>query len=89
MSDALSTPGFGAACALGSAFMWALTSLLVRQLGVRWSMMTINAVRVSASGLLLLALSFAGTARAEIMAMSMTTFGLASRSFIAGAGSFS
>ena len=74
MSDALSTPGFGAACALGSAFMWSLTSLLVHRLGATSSMMTINAVRVSASGLLLLALSFAGTARAEITAMSMTTF---------------
>jgi DME family drug/metabolite transporter len=86
MSDALSTPGFGAACALGSAFMWALTSLLVRQLGVRWSMMTINAVRVSASGLLLLALSFAGTARAEITAMSMTTFVLIASSTVIAAG---
>ena len=86
MSDALSTSGFGAAYALGSAFMWALTSLLVRQLGVRWSMMTINAVRVSASGLLLLALSFAGTARAEIMAMSMTTFVLIASSTVIAAG---
>jgi len=86
MSDALSTPGFGAAYALGSAFMWALTSLLVRQLGVRWSMMTINAVRVSASGLLLLALSFAGTARAEIVAMSMTTFVLIASSTVIAAG---
>ena len=86
MSDALTTPGFGAACALGSAFMWALTSLLVRQLGARWSMMTINAVRVSASGLLLLALSFAGTARAEITAMSMTTFVLIASSTVIAAG---
>ena len=86
MSDALSTPGFGAAYALGSAFMWALTSLLVRRLGASYSMMTINAVRVSASGLLLFGLSFAGTARAEITAMSMTTFLLVASSTVIAAG---
>ena len=86
MSDALTSPGVGAAYALGSAFMWALTSLLVRRLGATSSMMTINAVRVSASGLLLLVLSFAGTARAEIMAMSMTTFVLIASSTVIAAG---
>src|SRR6266851_7965737 len=86
MSDALSTPAYGAACALGSAFMWSLTSLLVRRLGATSSMMTINAVRVSASGLLLLALSFAGTARTEITAMSMTTFVLIASSTVIAAG---
>ena len=86
MTDALVSPGFGAACALGSAFMWALTSLLVRRLGATWSMVTINAVRISASGLLLLALSFAGTARIEILAMSMTTFVLITSSTVLAAG---
>jgi DME family drug/metabolite transporter len=86
VSDALSSPGFGAAYALGSAFMWALTSLLVRRLGATWSMVTINAVRISASGLLLLALSFAGTARAEIVAMSLTTFILITSSTVIAAG---
>ena len=86
MTDALPSPGFGAACALGSAFMWALTSLLVRRLGSTWSMVTINAVRISASGLLLLALSFAGTARVEILAMSMTTFVLIASSTVIAAG---
>jgi drug/metabolite transporter, DME family len=86
VSDALTSPGFGAAYALGSAFMWALTSLLVRRLGATYSMMTINAVRVSASGLLLFALSFAGTARAEITAMSMTTFLLVASSTVIAAG---
>lgn len=86
MSDALTSPAFGAACALGSAFMWALTSLLVRRLGATTSMMTVNAVRVGVSGLFLLALSFAGTARLEITAMSMTTFILIASSTVIAAG---
>jgi DME family drug/metabolite transporter len=84
--DALTSPAFGAACALGSAFLWALTSLLVRRLGATCSMVTLNAVRISASGLLLLALSFAGTARAEIVAMSPTTFALVASSTVLAAG---
>jgi len=86
VSDALTSPALGAAYALGSAFMWAVTSLLVRRLGATWSMMTINAVRVSASGLVLLVLSFAGTARAEIVAMSLTTFVLVASSTVIAAG---
>jgi drug/metabolite transporter, DME family len=86
VSDALTSPGVGAAYALGSAFMWALTSLLVRRLGATYSMMTINAVRVSASGLVLFGLSFAGTARAEITAMSATTFVLVASSTVIAAG---
>ncbi len=86
MSDALTSPAFGAACALGSAFMWALTSLLVRRLGATTSMMTVNAVRVGVSGLVLLALSFAGTARLEITAMSTTTFILIASSTVIAAG---
>jgi DME family drug/metabolite transporter len=82
----LTSPHFGAAYALGSAFMWALTSLLVRRLGAKTSMMTINAVRVGASGLVLLALAFAGTARAEIVAMSLATFVLIASSTVIAAG---
>lgn len=66
--------------------MWALTSLLVRRLGATTSMMTVNAVRVGVSGLFLLALSFAGTARLEITAMSMTTFILIASSTVIAAG---
>ena len=86
MTDALTSPAFGAAYALGSAFMWALTSLLVRRLGATHSMMTINAVRISASGLVLFALSFAGAARDEITAMSLTTFLLVGSSTVIAAG---
>jgi drug/metabolite transporter, DME family len=86
VSDALTSPGFGAAYALGSAFMWALTSLLVRRLGSRWSMITINAVRISASGLVLLVLAFTGTARVEITAMSAATLLLITSSTVIAAG---
>jgi DME family drug/metabolite transporter len=84
--DALTIPAFGAACALASAFFWALTSLLVRRLGAVCSMVTINAVRITASGLVLLAISFAGSARAELAAMSATTFLLIAASTVLAAG---
>jgi DME family drug/metabolite transporter len=84
--SSLTSPAFGAFYALGSAFMWALTSLLVRRLGTSTHMMTINAVRVGASGLALLALSFTGGAREEIFAMSLTTFVLMTSSTVIAAG---
>jgi len=84
--DALTVPAFGAACALASAFFWALTSLLVRRLGAVCSMVTINAVRITVSGLVLLAVSFAGSARAELAAMSALTFLLVASSTVLAAG---
>ena len=86
MSDALTSPAFGAVYALGSAFMWALTSFFVRRLGAAYSMVTINAVRISLSGVVLFALSFAGTARDEIAAMTLVTFALVAGSTILAAG---
>jgi drug/metabolite transporter (DMT)-like permease len=77
---------FGALCALGSALFWAVTSLLVRRLGAASSMVTINAVRISASGALLFALSFAGSAREELLAMSAFTFFLVASSTVLAAG---
>jgi drug/metabolite transporter (DMT)-like permease len=84
--DALTGPAFGAACALASALSWAITSLLVRQLGNVCSMMTINAVRISLSGLVLLAISLGGTAREELAAMSAFTFLLVASSTVLAAG---
>jgi DME family drug/metabolite transporter len=84
--DALSAPAFGAACALASAFFWALTSLLVRRLASVCSMVTINAVRISASGLVLLLISLTGSARAELAAMSALTLLLVVSSTILAAG---
>jgi DME family drug/metabolite transporter len=84
--DGLTSPAFGAACALTSAFTWALTSLLVRRLGRVCSMVTINAVRISASGAVLLAIALAGAARAELMAMSGLTFVLIASSTVLAAG---
>ena len=83
----ISESTFGAACALASAFFWALTSLLVRRLGVVTSMVTINAVRISASGvLILLVLAVTGTAREEIAAMSAATLLLIASSTVLAAG---
>ena len=86
MFDALTGPVFGAACALASALSWAITSLLVRQLGNVCSMMTINAVRISLSGLVLLVISLGGTAREELAAMSAFTFLLVASSTVLAAG---
>jgi drug/metabolite transporter (DMT)-like permease len=84
--DALTGPAYGAACALASAFFWSLTSLLVRRLGAVCSMVTINAVRITASGLVLLAVSLAGSARAELAAMSAMTWLLVASSTVLAAG---
>jgi len=84
--DALTSPAFGAVYALGSAFMWALTSFLVRRYAAITSMMTVNAVRISLSGAFLLALSFAFTARTELAAMTAWTFVLVASSTILAAG---
>ena len=83
----ISESTFGALCALASAFFWALTSMFVRRLGAVCSMMTINAVRISAAGVLvLLALPFTATAREEIAAMSATTLLLIASSTVLAAG---
>jgi len=84
--DALTSPAFGAACALASALSWAVTSLLVRRLGRVCNMMTINAVRITLSGLVLLSVSFAGTARAELAAMTAFTLLLVTSSTVLAAG---
>ena len=86
MFDGLTGPAFGAACALASAFSWALTSLLVRRLGRVCSMVTINAVRTSASGALLLALTLASPARAELTATSGFNFFLIAAATVLAAG---
>lgn len=86
MLDALTSPAFGAVYALGSAFMWALTSFLVRRYAAITSMVTVNAVRISVSGVALLALSFAFTARTELAAMTAWTLFLVSSSTILAAG---
>jgi drug/metabolite transporter (DMT)-like permease len=77
---------YGALCALGSALFWAVTSVLVRRLGAVTSMVTINAVRISASGVLLLVLSFAGSAREELLAMTAVTLLLVVSSTVLAAG---
>ena len=86
MTDAITVSTFGALCALASALAWAVTSLLVRRFDAVCNMMTINAVRISASGVVLLALSLTGAARAELAAMSLTTWILVASSTVLAAG---
>lgn len=62
--SAISESSVGAACALLSAGTWAVISLLVRRLAGSFNSPTINAIRATAGGVLLLAwvLATAGTA---------------------------
>jgi drug/metabolite transporter (DMT)-like permease len=84
--DALTSPAFGAVYALGSAFFWALNSYLVRRYASFCSMVTINAVRISVSGLVLLVVSLGGPVRAELAALTLTTWVLMVSSTILAAG---
>lgn len=51
--DSLSSPTFGALYALGSALTWALITLMVRTLAPAFNSVTINALRTTVAGLLL------------------------------------
>jgi drug/metabolite transporter (DMT)-like permease len=82
----LTGEAFGAACALAAAFCWALTSMLVRRLGAVSHMMTVNAVRITSCGLVLLGITLMGSARDEYAAMSATTLLMLVSSTVLAAG---
>lgn len=82
----LSPSGFGALCALGSALTWAVISLVFRMLAPSFNTVTINAVRSSVSGALLLAwLGLTGGA-GELAAMTLKTFSLLALSIAIATG---
>ena len=82
----LSEAGLGALAALGSAATWAVISLQVRQLTPALNSITVNAVRTSMSGALLLAWVIVTQGTAELLAMSPAAFGLLVLSIVVATG---
>ena len=82
----LSEAGLGALAALGSAATWAVIGLQVRQLSPALNSVTINAVRTSVSGGLLLGWVILTQGTAELLAMSPTAFGLLALSIAVATG---
>jgi DME family drug/metabolite transporter len=80
--DALTGPVGGALCALGSAFTWAITSLLVRTLAPVANSVAVNAIRSSVGGALLLGWIVLRGEAAALTAMSAQSFGLLAISIV-------
>jgi len=70
----LSLPTLGAACALASAFTWAVTSLLVRTVSPPLSSVTVSAVRALLGGGLLLTWVLATGGLGRLTAIGETNF---------------
>jgi DME family drug/metabolite transporter len=71
--DLVSGPALGAACALGSAVTWAVTSLLVRTLDPHLGSVAINALRSTLAGALLLGWVLAARGATALVAMSWSS----------------
>ena len=72
----VSESGLGALCALGSAAAWAVIGFQARRLAPTLNSITINAVRTSLSGVLLLAWVVITGGTGELLAMSPSAFAL-------------
>src|SRR3989449_10783411 len=70
----LSESGLGALCAAGSALSWAVTGLLVRSLAPAFNSVTLNAVRSTVGGGLILVWVLARGGLAALTAMSGAAF---------------
>jgi drug/metabolite transporter (DMT)-like permease len=84
--DLLAPPGVGALSALGSAFTWALTSLLARTIHPTLSFVAINAIRSTVAGVLLVGWVVAVDGVRALTSMSMTTFVLLALSIALAVG---
>jgi drug/metabolite transporter (DMT)-like permease len=84
--DFLAQPSVGALCALGSAFTWALTSLLARTIHPTLSFVAINAIRSTVAGILLLSWVVAVDGVGALTSMSVTTFVLLGLSIAVAVG---
>jgi drug/metabolite transporter (DMT)-like permease len=82
----LSDPAFGAACALGAALAWSITSLLARTLMPHYGSVTINAVRSGIAGTLLIAGVLLIDGPGVLVTMSTTTFLMLAVSIVAAIG---
>jgi drug/metabolite transporter (DMT)-like permease len=82
----LSEPALGALCAVGSALSWAATGLLVRSLAPTFNSITLNAVRSTVGGGLILAWVLATGGLAGLTAMSGKAFVLLAISVFVAVG---
>jgi drug/metabolite transporter, DME family len=84
--DLLAQPSVGALCALGSAFTWAVTSMLARTLQPPLTSVSINAIRSTVAGVVLLGWVVAVDGVAVMTSISATTFGLLALSIAIAVG---
>ncbi len=82
----LSEPALGALCAAGSALSWAVTGLLVRSLAPAFNSVTLNAVRSTVGGGLILVWVLATGGLAGLTAMSGKAFVLLAISVFVAVG---
>lgn len=72
--NVLSGPALGALCALGSALTWAVITLIVRTLTPAFNSVTLNALRTTAAGGLLIIWALAIGGIAGLTSVSLTDF---------------
>lgn len=72
--NVLAGPALGALCALGSALTWAVITLMVRTLTPAFNSVTLNALRTSVAGGLLIAWVLATGGVAELTSVSFADF---------------
>jgi drug/metabolite transporter (DMT)-like permease len=84
--DLLAQPSIGALCALGSAFTWAMTSLLARTIHPTLSFVAINAIRSTVAGGLLVSWVIAVDGVRALTSISATTFVLLALSIAVAVG---
>lgn len=80
--DVLAGPGLGALCALGSALTWAVIALMVRTLTPTFNSVTLNALRTTVAGGLLVAWVLAAQGVAELTSVSVSDFLLLAASIV-------
>ena len=78
----ISDPALGAVYALAAALAWSVTSLLARSLIGDYGSVTINAVRWTVAGVLLVACVLVRDGAAALVTMSWQTFGLLALSVV-------
>jgi drug/metabolite transporter (DMT)-like permease len=84
--DLLAPPAVGALCALGSAFTWAVTSLLARTLHPTLSFVAINAIRSTVAGVLVVAWVVTIDGVGALTSISAATFWLLALSIAIAVG---
>lgn len=82
----LSDPAWGGMCAVGSALCWAVIGLLIRALSPSFNSVTLNAVRSTMGGAVIVAWVLATGGLAELTAMSLKAWTLLSVSVLMAVG---